>query len=112
MTFDIYDMELDMGDAVACVRGFATYDIEDIGIGGYEYHGSKETDRCPVAVFSSCKITDWKLIGPNGREMDKQGLTKDDIQALQEVVVEELNDNFELCCELASDDSEPADEDI
>lgn len=103
MTFEIENMELDMGDAIALVSGRATYDIEDQGIGGYECHGFKGHDSYKVAVFESCKITTWKLIDHLGKEISDLGLTKDDIEALQEVIVNELNENHELCCELAED---------
>lgn len=99
-------MELDMGDAIAVVSGRAMYEIEDQGIGSYECHGAKGHDSYKVAVFDSCKITDWKLVDHMGQSIKGQGLTKDDIKALQEVIVNELNENQELCCELA-EENEP-----
>ena len=103
MTFDIKEMELDMGDATVFVSGRASYHIEDIGNGWYEMGSIKANDSYKVAVFDSCKITDWRLVDHRGQPLDGQGLTKTDITALQDVVTDELNYNLELCYELASE---------
>lgn len=101
-TFDIKDMELDIGDATVFVSGRAKYIIEDIGNGWYEMGSIKDKDTHKVAVFQSCKIGDWKMTDDRGNEQDGNRLTKDDIESLEEVIVEELNYNLELCYELAS----------
>lgn len=110
MTFEIKDMELDMGDATVFVSGRAKYHIDDIGNGFYEFGSIKGKDVHNIAVFDSCKITDWRLVDEMGRNLEGQGLTKQDINALEEVVVDELNYNLELCYELACDEPEPPEE--
>lgn len=101
-TFDISNMELDTGDATVFVTGRAKYIIEDIGNGWYEMGSIRDKDTHKVAVFQSCKITDWKMTDDCGKEKDGERLTADDIKALEEVIVEEMNYNLELCYELAS----------
>lgn len=77
------------GDTFVEVSGTAKYQIEDLG--------TSDTDSALVAFFYEAKIRDYDTES----EDPMTGLTKQDLEALAEQVLEILNDDYELCTELA-----------
>lgn len=82
-------LQIPVGDAFIEVNGTAKYQIEDLGSG--------DDDSALVAFFHSCVIRSYDT----EVEEPLQGLTKQDLEALGEVVLETLNDDYELCTSLA-----------
>lgn len=82
-------MQIPYGDGFIEVNGTAKYQIEDLSSG--------EDDSSLIAFFYEAKIRNYDT------ETDEPltGLTKKDLEALSDVVLEKLNDNYELCTELA-----------
>ena len=88
MRFPLENQEIDLGFRTVKINGFATYEVE----------GS-------FARFTKAKILDWSFIVTPHDPKVETGLTKDDINALQDSILDNLNDNFELCDYLASDNA-------
>jgi len=86
MRYPLENQEIDLGDRTVKINGFATYEVE----------GS-------FARFTKVKILDWSfIVTPNDPKVET-GLTKDDIKALQDSILDNLNDNYELCDYLAGE---------
>jgi hypothetical protein len=86
MRYPLENQEIDLGEVTVKINGFATYEVE----------GS-------FARFSKVKILDWSfIVTPNDPKVET-GLTKDDIKALQDSILDNLNDNYELCDYLAGE---------
>jgi hypothetical protein len=86
-------LQIPYGDAFIEVNGTATYHLEDISSGEYgdleEYH----------AFFFKAKIRSYDT----EVEDPMTGLTKKDLEKISDIVVETLNDNYELCSSLPND---------
>jgi len=88
MRYPLENQEIDLGDRTVKINGFATYEVEGI-----------------FARFTKVKILDWSfIVTPNDPKVET-GLTKDDIKALQDSILDNLNENYELCDYLASDNA-------
>jgi len=88
MRYPIENQEIDLGERSVKINGFANYEVE----GGF-------------ARFTKVKILDWTFIVTPNDPKGESGLTKDDLQALQDSILDDLNENYELCDYLASDDA-------
>jgi hypothetical protein len=86
MRYPLENQEIDLGDRTVKINGFATYEVE----------GS-------FARFTKVKILDWSFIATPFDPKVETGLTKDDIKALQDSILDNLNDNYELCDYLAGE---------
>ena len=84
-SYQFSGLVIPLGDAEIQVSGFAKYQIEDLGTGDY--------DSALVAFFYQAKIRDYDF----GFE---KGITEQTREALEELVLEQLNDNYELCTSL------------
>lgn len=88
MRYPLENQEIELGDLTVKINGFANYEIES----GF-------------ARFTKVKILDWDFnVRPKEPKVET-GLTKDDIKALQDSILDNLNENFELCDYLASEDA-------
>ena len=86
MRYPLENQEIDLGDRTVKINGIATYEVE----------GS-------FARFTKVKILDWSfIVTPNDPKVET-GLTKDDITALQDSILDNLNENYELCDYLAGE---------
>jgi len=110
MNYDFDDLEIKNGSSTIIVSGRAEYEIENEGIGGYEYWGAKGTDNQYVARFIEATITDYELQGQQEAH-PTQGTTDKDLIAFESIVVDMLNENQELCNELAQEDNYEPEED-
>lgn len=81
-------LQIPVGDAFIEVNGTAKYQIEDLSSG--------EDDSAMVAFFYECVIRSYDT----EIEEPLEGLTKQDLEALADVVLEQLNDDYELCTTL------------
>jgi hypothetical protein len=86
MRYPIENQEIDLGDRTVKINGFATYEVE----GGF-------------ARFTRVKIIDWSFIATPHDPKVETGLTKDDLKALQDSILDSLNENYELCDYLAGE---------
>jgi len=86
MRYPLENQEIDLGFRSVKINGFATYEVE----------GS-------FARFTKVKILDWSFIVTPHDPKVETGLTKDDIKALQDSILDNLNDNYELCDYLAGE---------
>jgi hypothetical protein len=86
MRYPLENQEIDLGDRTVKINGIATYEVE----------GS-------FARFTKVKILDWSFIVTPFDPKVETGLTKDDIKALQDSILDNLNDNYELCDYLAGE---------
>jgi len=86
MRYPLENQEIEVGDRTVRINGFATYEVE----GGF-------------ARFTKVKILDWSFdVSPNDPKVET-GLTKDDLKALQDSILDNLNENYELCDYLAGE---------
>lgn len=111
MNYEFDDLEIKHGSSTILVSGRAEYEIDDEGIGGYEYWGAKGIDHQYVARFVDATITNYDL-QVSQKSSPIQGVTENDISAFESIVVDMLNDNQELCIELAQDDDYMPEEDL
>ena len=110
-SYSFEDLKVKLGGCFYLCSGEADYEIEDEGIGSYEFWGQKGNDSYKVAVFDGVSLTDWELIGDTPSDATGeplQGLTEAEVKLLADRVAETLNDNSDLCSELAgkADDDE------
>lgn len=85
MKYPLDNLEIEFGDKTVKVKGHAYYEVEN----GF-------------ARFTSVKIKDWSFICETVKDA-MQGLTKEDIKALQDSILDSLNENYELCDYLAGE---------
>ena len=86
MRYPLENQEIELGGRTVKINGIATYEIE----GNF-------------ARFTKVKILDWSFIVTPFDPKVETGLTKDDIKALQDSILDSLNDNYELCDYLAGE---------
>lgn len=87
MRYPLENQEIDLGEVTVKINGFANYEID-----------------CGFARFTKVKILDHSFV-PSTDEQAHQGLTKDDLTAIQDSILDNLNENYELCDYLASDNA-------
>jgi hypothetical protein len=94
------------GGATYHLDGIALFEVYDEGIGSYEYWGSDESQHDYVAVFFEIKsITSMVIV--DKLEYGKQTLTEQDINKIKKIAIEDLNDDYDLCSDLALSTREP-----
>jgi hypothetical protein len=89
-TYEFNCLQIPLGDAFIEVNGTATYQIEDLS------SGERGDEEALVAFFYEAKIRNYDT----EVEEPLQGLTKQDLVALADIVLEILNDDYELCTTL------------
>ena len=108
------DLKVKFGGCFYLCSGEADYEIEDEGIGSYEFWGSKGNDSYKVAVFDGVSLTEWEMIGHTPADATGeplQGLTAAEVKLLEDRVAEVLNENSDLCSELAGEADDGREED-
>jgi hypothetical protein len=88
-SYHFNNIQVRLGDSFVDVSGTAKYQIEDLG--------TSDSDSALVAFFYDAKIRDYDTES----EDPITGLTKQDLEILAEMVLEVLNDDYELCTNLA-----------
>jgi hypothetical protein len=86
-------LKVPYGDEFIKVSGTATYQLEDLSSG--EYGDPEELH----AFFFKATIRNYETKDEN----PISGLTKKDLEKIEEIVVETLNDDYELCSTLPND---------
>lgn len=96
LTYPIENLEIEVGGRELIINGYAKYELEDQSSGEYGDPSSM------FAHFVSLKITNWdcRIVD---KKVDFNGLTKQDIKAVEDSILDNLNENFELCEYLASE---------
>lgn len=89
LSYHFNNIQVRLGDSFVDVSGTAKYQIEDLG--------SSDEDSALVAFFYEAKVRNYDTES----EDPITGLTKQDLEALAEMVLEVLNDDYELCTSLA-----------
>ena len=92
LTYPIENLEIEVNGRELKINGYAKYDIVN------------ENNPSAFATFTRLKITDWTTIVVTDK--DAQDLTKSDLKALEDSILDNLNENFELCDYLASEKGE------
>ena len=103
-TYPFEDLKVKLGSCFYLCSGEADYEIEDEGIGSYEFWGQKGFDSCKMASFDAIILDTYDLIGcypADATGEPLQGLTEKEVKLLEEGALEILNANSELCGELA-----------
>lgn len=98
------------GGATYNVSGDAKFELEEIGIGSYEYWGSKEHDSLITVFFNDIKID--SIVLENQIEWGKQTLSDEDMAKIADIILDELNSDQDLRDEIAwefSNKNEPND---
>jgi hypothetical protein len=85
MKYPLDNLEIELGHKTVKIKGHAYYDIEN-----------------SFARFTSVVIKDWSFICKNEKDA-MQGLTQQDIRALKDSILDNLNENYELCDYLAGE---------
>jgi hypothetical protein len=105
-THSFEGLKVKLGSCYYLCDGEADYEIEDEGIGSYEFWGAKGFDSRLFAVFDAISLSNYELIGcypADATGEPLQGLTEKEIKLLEEGALEILNCDSDLCGELAKD---------
>jgi hypothetical protein len=89
MRYPLENQEVELGGRTVKINGFATYEVEG--------------NPCHFARFTKVKILDWTFIVTPFDPKVETGLTKEDLNALQDSILDNLNENYELCDYLAGE---------
>lgn len=102
--YEFTDELIKYGNAEYIASGVALYSVYDEGIGSYEYWGAKGTHHEYIAEFSEIK-TISSLALKNKIEWGGGSLTihEQDIEKIKDILLEDLNDDYDLCIDLAID---------
>lgn len=93
-TYPIDNLEIEVNGRELKVSGYAKYELEEQSSGEYGDPSSL------FACFTRLKVTDWTCIVKTDK--DAQGLTKADLKAIEDSILDSLNENYELCEHLAN----------
>lgn len=107
-TYEFKNLKVQYGNLTVVAKGYAHYDIEDIGEGHYEFWGEKGKDEYLVAFFSECVLQDYNLKGKKSKV--ELGLTHIDKKNIEGLIIDMLNEDADLCINLAIE-KEAEDED-
>ncbi len=89
MRYPLENLEIEFGDRTVKINGFALYAVEG--------------NPCHFARFTKVKILDWTFdVTPFDKKVET-GLTKEDLKAIEDSILDNLNDNYELCDYLAGE---------
>lgn len=91
LSYPIENLEIEVNGRELKINGYAKYVLEEQSSGDAS---------ALFACFIRLKITDWTTIVAS--EKDAQGLTKSDIKAIEDSILDNLNENYELCEYLAN----------
>jgi hypothetical protein len=109
-THHFKNLKVQYGSMSVLATGYAHYEIEDIGEGHYEFWGEKGKDEYLCAFFTKCVLQDYTLKGKKTRA--ELGLTFTDKKNIEGIILDTLNEDSELCINLAvekeSEDEESA----
>lgn len=94
LTYPIEHLEVEVNGRELTINGYAKYTLED------QSSGERGDSPSLFACFTRLKITDWNCVLKSDK--DAQGLTKSDLKAIEDSILDSLNENFELCEYLAS----------
>ena len=86
MKYPLDNIEIELGSRTVKVSGLANYEVD----GGF-------------ARFTSVKIKNWDFMVTPYDPKVATGLTKQDIKALEDSILDNLNENYELCDYLAGE---------
>lgn len=93
-SYPIDNLEIEVNGRELKVSGYAKYVLED------QSSGEEGDASSQFACFTRLKVTDWTNIVKTDR--DAEGLTKSDLKAIEDSILDNLNENFELCEYLAN----------
>lgn len=93
-SFPIENLEIEVNGRELKVSGYAKYELEE------QSSGEIGDPSSLFACFTRLKITDWTTIVKTDK--DAEGLTKADLKAIEDSILDNLNENFELCEYLAN----------
>ena len=96
LSYPIDNLEIEVNGREMIINGYAKYELED------ESSGEYLDPPHMFARFTRLKITNWMPVKVTKQD-DFQGLTKDDLKALEDSILDNLNENMELCEYLASE---------
>lgn len=109
-TYDYKNLKVQYGSLTVIAKGYAHYELQDIGEGHYEFWGEKGKEEYLVAFFTKCVIQDYNLKGK--KSTVDMGLTHLDKKNIEKLILDTLNEDAELCINLAvekeSEDEESA----
>lgn len=88
MRYPLENIEIQLGHKLVKINGYAHYEVE-----GNPSH---------FARFTSVVIKDWDYKCHSEKDA-MQGLTQQDIRALKDSILDNLNENYELCDYLAGE---------
>jgi len=88
-SYPIENLEIEVNGRELKVNGYAKYTLEE------QSSGETGDASALFACFTRLKITDWTNIVKTDK--DAEGLTKADLKALEDSILDNLNENFELC---------------
>jgi hypothetical protein len=89
MRYPLENLEVQLGHKIVKINGYAHYAVEG--------------NPCHFARFTKVKIVDWSFFVTPDDPKVATGLTKDDLKALQDSILDNLNENYELCDYLAGE---------
>lgn len=95
-TYPIENLEIEVNGRELTINGYAKYTIDK--------QNSGESGAI-FARFVKLKITNWDCKCRTVKDA-MTGLTKSDIKAVEDSILDNLNENYELCDYLASEDAE------
>jgi hypothetical protein len=93
-SYPIENLEIEVNGRELKINGYAKYVLED------QSSGEQGDASSLFACFTRLKVTDWTNIVKTDK--DAQGLTKNDLKAIEDSILDSLNENFELCEYLAN----------
>jgi len=102
-TYSFSDLKVKLGSCFYLCSGEADFEIEDQGIGSYEFHGAKGNDSYLVAAFDGVSLSSYDLLGcypADATGEPLQGLTAAEVKLLEEGVIDILSADNELSAEL------------
>lgn len=102
-SYSFEDLKVKLGSCFYLCSGEADYEIEDEGIGSYEFWGQRGKDTYFVAAFEGVSLSSYDLIGcypADATGEPLQGLTEAEVKLLEEGVEAILNADSDLSGEL------------
>lgn len=104
--YEFTELEIKYKHEYYSVSGSATYEIENDGIGAYEYWGSKEYDAgVDYAQFEDAHINDIVFLRTD--ELPQSNLMEQDMNNIIEIILDVLNEDPDLCFELGEKPQQP-----
>jgi hypothetical protein len=97
-TYEFQNLKVQYGSLTVIAKGYAHYDLEDIGEGHYEFWGEKGKDEYILAHFTKSVLQDYNLKGK--KSAIEIGLTHLDKKNIESLIVDTLNEDTLLCLEL------------